>query len=72
VADIAAEVEELRIIRDDLIRERQALDDRLQEETFLPPDQERRMLELDESVEAVDSAIEYKNDILLMVSEHGS
>ena len=49
-------------------RERQALDERLEEETFLPPDQERRMLELDESVEAVDSAIEYKNDILLMVS----
>jgi hypothetical protein len=26
------------------------------------------MLELDESVEAVDAAIEYKNDILLLVS----
>lgn len=66
VADIASEVEELRNIRDDIIRQRQVLDDRLQEETFLPPDQERRMLELDESVEAIDSAIEYKNDILLV------
>ena len=51
-------------------RERQILEERLEEESFLPPDQERKLLELDESIEAVDSAIEYKNDILLMVSSH--
>jgi hypothetical protein len=50
-------------------RQRQALDDRLEEDSFLPPEQERAMIELDESVEALDSAIEYKNDILLRVRE---
>jgi hypothetical protein len=50
-------------------RKRQALDDRLEEDSFLPPEQERAMIELDESVEALDSAIEYKNDILLRVRD---
>ncbi len=50
-------------------RQRQALDDQLEEDSFLPPEQERAMIELDESVEALDSAIEYKNDILLRVRE---
>ena len=33
------------------------------------PEEERRMVELDESIEAVDAGIDYKNDILLQVRE---
>ena len=36
---------------------------------LVSPEEERRMVELDESIEAVDAAIDYKNDILLQVME---
>ena len=51
-----------------MFRERQELDDKLQELKFLSPTEESRMVELDESIEAVDAAIDYKNDVLLGVS----
>ena len=51
-----------------MFRERQELDDKLQELKFLSPMEESRMVELDESIEAVDAAIDYKNDVLLGVS----
>jgi costal 2 protein len=50
--------------RDQLVIERQQLDDLLHEQKSLSAKEERRMIELDESVEAIDGAIEYKNDML--------
>merc|ERR1719394_176310 len=59
-----AEIQDLRVIRDQLVRERQELDDKLHDQKCLNSDEERRMIELDESVEAIDGAIEYKNDVI--------
>ena len=63
-AGVRNEVEELRKVRDLLVGERQKLDDKLHEQKSLSSSEERRMIELDESVEAIDGAIEYKNDII--------
>ena len=51
--------------RDQLVSERQELDDKLHEDKSLSSREERRMIELDESVEALDGAIEHKNEIML-------
>lgn len=64
MAGVRNEVEELRKVRDLLVGERQKLDDKLHEQKSLSSSEERRMIELDESVEAIDGAIEYKNDII--------
>ena len=64
MAGVRNEVEELRKVRDLLVGERQKLDDKLNEQKSLSSSEERRMIELDESVEAIDGAIEYKNDII--------
>ena len=64
VATIRNEIKDLRAIRDVLVRERQEIDGKLQYEKSLSSKEERKLVELDESVEAIDSAIEYKNDIL--------
>ena len=64
MAGVRSEVEDLRRVRDLLVGERQKLDDKLHEQKSLSSSEERRMIELDESVEAVDGAIEYKNDII--------
>lgn len=64
MAGVRDEVEELRKVRDLLVGERQKLDDKLNEQKSLSSSEERRMIELDESVEAIDGAIEYKNDII--------
>jgi len=63
-SDIRQEINDLRAIRDNLVLQRQDLDDKLNEFKFLSPIEERRMIELDESIEAIDSAIEYKNEML--------
>lgn len=63
--ELAAQIRELK---SSMFRERQELDDKLQELKFLSPTEESRMVELDESIEAVDAAIDYKNDVLLGVS----
>ena len=59
---------QIRELLSSMFRERQELDDKLQELKFLSPMEESRMVELDESIEAVDAAIDYKNDVLLGVS----
>jgi len=63
--DIRHKIHELRGIRDTFVRERQELDAKLEVEKLLSPAEEGTMLELDESIEALDAAIEYKNDTLL-------
>ena len=58
------EVDDLRMIRDILVMERQKLDDKLTDQNSLSHAEERKMVEIDESIEAIDSAIEYKNEII--------
>lgn len=48
--------------RDTLQKKRAVLEEKLQEGKLLSGQEERRMIELDEAIEALDAAIEYKND----------
>ena len=52
-----------------MISERLQLEEKLDEYKFLSPDEEKQIVELDESVEAIDAAIDYKNDIMRQVGE---
>lgn len=61
---VRMEVEDLRQIRNLFYSERQKLDEKLSEEGSLSSSDERKFMELDESIEAIDSAIEYKNEII--------
>ena len=58
------EIEDLRNIRNLFYLERQKLDEKLNEQQSLSSNEERQLVELDESIEAIDSAIEYKNEII--------
>ena len=58
------EIEDLRKIRNVFYQERQRLDDKLTEQQSLSSKEERQLVEIDESIEAIDSAIEYKNEII--------
>ncbi|CAG0919393.1 unnamed protein product [Notodromas monacha] len=55
------EIRSLRVTRDSLTSERQTLDFRGK---ILTDSEEKRLIELDEAIEAVDTAIEYKNDVI--------
>ncbi|XP_061178029.1 kinesin-like protein KIF27 isoform X2 [Saccostrea echinata] len=48
--------------RDTLQKKRGVLEEKLQEGRLMSPQDERRLIELDEAIEALDAAIEYKND----------
>ena len=61
---VRMEVEDLRKIRNIFFVERQRLDDKLNDQQSLSSKEERQLVELDESIEAIDSAIEYKNEII--------
>ena len=61
---VRKEVDDLRMIRDILVMERQKLDDKLNDQHSLSQTEERKLVEIDESIEALDSAIEYKNEII--------
>ena len=52
-----------------MISERLHLEEKLDEYKFLSPDEEKQIVELDESVEAIDAAIDYKNDIMRQVGD---
>jgi len=58
------EIRKLRHTRDSLVQQRQELDERQHRGRELDSAEERRLLELDEAIEAVDAAIEYKNEII--------
>lgn len=58
------EIHNLRSTRDCLIDERCALDDKFQQEKSLTTLEERKLLECDEAIEAIDAAIEYKNELI--------
>ncbi|XP_076451061.1 kinesin-like protein KIF27 [Babylonia areolata] len=56
------EIQALKQKRDRLHQERQAIDSKLHEGKVLSTAEERRLIELEEGMEALDAAIQYKND----------
>ncbi|MPC21903.1 Kinesin-like protein KIF7 [Portunus trituberculatus] len=64
--DIREEISHLRDARDSLMMHRQKLDRRIHKSggRRVGSGEERRLLELDEAIEAVDAAIEYKNEVI--------
>jgi len=64
ICGVRDEIEDLRKIRNIFFLERQKLEDKLNDQQSLSSKEERKLVELDESVEAIDSAIEYKNEII--------
>ncbi|XP_069935745.1 kinesin-like protein KIF7 isoform X2 [Cherax quadricarinatus] len=65
-SDLREEISHLRDARDSLMMRRQKLDRRLHKShgRGVGSGEERRLLELDEAIEAVDAAIEYKNEVI--------
>ncbi|XP_071521390.1 kinesin-like protein kif7 [Panulirus ornatus] len=65
-SDLREEISHLRDARDSLMMRRQKLDRRIHRSRGkgVGSGEERRLLELDEAIEAVDAAIEYKNEVI--------
>ncbi|KAK4327216.1 hypothetical protein Pmani_002302 [Petrolisthes manimaculis] len=64
-SDLREEISHLRDARDSLMVRRQKLDTRIHRSGVrVSSGEERRLLELDEAIEAVDAAIEYKNEVI--------
>lgn len=61
---IGKEIQSLKAERERLLQQRVHLDEKLQQGTLLSTTEERRLIELDEGVEALEAAIEYKNDVI--------
>lgn len=58
------EIRNLRRTRDCLVEQRCHLDRKLQKEKMLTDVEERKLLECEEAIEAIDAAIEYKNELI--------
>ncbi|KAH8279470.1 hypothetical protein KR026_010858 [Drosophila bipectinata] len=58
------EIRNLRCTRDLLLEERCHLDRKLKREKVLTQKEERKLLECDEAIEAIDAAIEFKNELI--------
>ncbi|OXB57531.1 hypothetical protein ASZ78_009126 [Callipepla squamata] len=56
------EISNLRQEKDQLLKQRLELDNKLRQGTLLSPEEERILFQLDEAIEALDAAIEYKNE----------
>lgn len=61
---IKEDVTALKEERDRLKKQRSVLDEKLQEGSLLSPREERRLIGLEEGIEALDAAIEFKNDVI--------
>uniref|UniRef100_A0A8B9CXG4 Kinesin family member 7 n=1 Tax=Anser brachyrhynchus TaxID=132585 RepID=A0A8B9CXG4_9AVES len=59
---IRQEINGLRQEKDQLLKQRLELDNKLRQGTLLSPEEERILFQLDEAIEALDAAIEYKNE----------
>uniref|UniRef100_A0A663N5Y4 Kinesin family member 7 n=1 Tax=Athene cunicularia TaxID=194338 RepID=A0A663N5Y4_ATHCN len=59
---IRQEINNLRQEKDQLLKQRLELDHKLRQGTLLSPEEERILFQLDEAIEALDAAIEYKNE----------
>ncbi|XP_054467688.1 kinesin-like protein kif7 [Anoplopoma fimbria] len=61
---IREEISNLRQEKDSLLKQRVELDDKLRQGSLLSPEEERSVFQLDEAIEALDAAIEYKNEAI--------
>ncbi|CAM4518052.1 unnamed protein product [Leuciscus chuanchicus] len=61
---IRQEISNLRQEKDQLFKQRVELDDKLRQGNLLSPEEERTLFQLDEAIEALDAAIEYKNEAI--------
>ncbi|KAG9352332.1 hypothetical protein JZ751_020745 [Albula glossodonta] len=61
---IRQEISNLRQEKDQLLKQRAELDDKLRQGNLLSPEEERTLFQLDEAIEALDAAIEYKNEAI--------
>lgn len=61
---IRQEISNLRQEKELLLKQRVELDDKLRQGNLLSPEEERTLLQLDEAIEALDAAIEYKNEAI--------
>uniref|UniRef100_A0A3B4Z610 Kinesin family member 7 n=1 Tax=Stegastes partitus TaxID=144197 RepID=A0A3B4Z610_9TELE len=61
---IRQEINNLRQEKDSLLKQRVELDDKLRQGNLLSPEEERTLFQLDEAIEALDAAIEYKNEAI--------
>lgn len=53
------------MIREQLLKQKRLFTDRLeQQDAVLTPTEERRLIEIDEAIEAIDLAIDYQNNII--------
>ncbi|XP_044294858.1 kinesin-like protein KIF7 isoform X2 [Varanus komodoensis] len=59
---IRQEISNLRQEKDQLLKQRLEIDNKLRQGTLLSPEEERILFQLDEAIEALDAAIEYKNE----------
>lgn len=54
-----------QIIREQLLKQRRLFTERLeQQDSVLTPSEERRLIEIDEGIEAIELAIDYQNNII--------
>ncbi|XP_068595439.1 kinesin-like protein kif7 [Brachionichthys hirsutus] len=61
---IRQEISNLRQEKDSMLKQRVELDDKLRQGSLLSPEEERTLLQFDEAIEALDAAIEYKNEAI--------
>uniref|UniRef100_A0A8C1WUM2 Kinesin family member 7 n=1 Tax=Cyprinus carpio TaxID=7962 RepID=A0A8C1WUM2_CYPCA len=61
---IRQEISNLRQEKELLLKQRVELDDKLRQGNLLSPEEERTLFQLDEAIEALDAAIEYKNEAI--------
>ncbi|XP_017658597.1 kinesin-like protein KIF7 isoform X3 [Nannospalax galili] len=61
---IRGEIDTLRQEKDSLLKQRLEIDNKLRQGSLLSPEEERTLFQLDEAIEALDAAIEYKNEAI--------
>ncbi|XP_043777625.1 kinesin-like protein KIF7 isoform X4 [Cervus elaphus] len=61
---IRGEIDALRQEKDLLLKQRLEIDGKLRQGSLLSPEEERTLFQLDEAIEALDAAIEYKNEAI--------
>ncbi|XP_036909532.1 kinesin-like protein KIF7 isoform X6 [Sturnira hondurensis] len=61
---IRGEIDALRQEKDSLLKQRLEIDGKLRQGSLLSPEEERTLFQLDEAIEALDAAIEYKNEAI--------
>uniref|UniRef100_A0AAY4BB47 Kinesin motor domain-containing protein n=1 Tax=Denticeps clupeoides TaxID=299321 RepID=A0AAY4BB47_9TELE len=58
------EISNLRQEKEQLLKQKGELDEKLRQGSLLVPEEERTLFQLDEAIEALDAAIEYKNEAI--------